>query len=348
MSTSKPTSFTEIPVIDVSQLYSDSIDARKGVAELIRQAAQDVGFFYIKGHPISKARIEGLVNATKAFFAQDVAVKMQSYIGHSTNHSGYVPEGEEVFGSDGAATHIDHKESYDIGYELSDLTLARPMLGQNQWPPLPGFKSAVLAYYEEAFALGCRLFGAFALALDLPENYFDENLTAPPSQLRMVHYPYDAQATDREGIGAHTDYECFTLLLPTCDGLEVMNGEGKWIDAPFRPDCLVVNIGDMLELMSGGRFIATAHRVRKVKQERYSFPLFCSLDYDTTVAALTPEAEHAQSLSLRCGDHLYAQTIQTFTYLKKQLRQGLISMPEHSQQTGTFGQINATSAKGRV
>jgi hypothetical protein len=91
---------------------------------------------------------------------------------------------------------------------------------------------------------------------------------------------------DKPGIGVHTDYELFTLLRSTAPGLEVMNESGVWIDAPPRPDAYVVNIGDMLELWTGGEFVATSHRVRKVSQERYSFPLFFTVDYHTRIAPM--------------------------------------------------------------
>nr|QQZ51919.1 isopenicillin N synthase family oxygenase [Phenylobacterium glaciei] len=71
---------------------------------------------------------------------------------------------------------------------------------------------------------------------------------------------------------APTDYEFFTLLHGTAPGLEVMNGEGRWIDCPPIPGAFVVNIGDMLEAWTNGEFVATSHRVRKVGEARYSLP----------------------------------------------------------------------------
>jgi hypothetical protein len=107
---------------------------------------------------------------------------------------------------------------------------------------------------------------AFAIALGEDPDVFTRHATKTPSQLRLVHYPYNADAEDHRGIGAHTDYECFTLLKPTAPGLEVLNRAGDWIDVPPVP----------------GTFVATSHPVRKVKEERYSFPLFFNVDYHTT------------------------------------------------------------------
>lgn len=335
---SESRTFSSIPVIDISGLFSETLSDRQLVARKIATAAQDVGFFYIKGHQIANVKIDHLIKQAKQFFAQPLSYKQRWYIGQSENHSGYVPEGEEQF--DGGK--IDHKEAYDVNYDLKDLSLKRPMLGPTQWPDLPEFKTHVKNYYDSAIGLAEQLFKGFALALDLPEDIFAKNLNHPPNQLRLIHYPFDSSAQDREGIGAHTDYECFTLLLPTADGLEVLNDQGEWIDAPVIADTLVVNIGDMLELISNGRFIATSHRVRKVKQERYSFPMFCSLDYDTLVEPLLPPADgvsEAQYQPLKCGEHLYAQTMQTFKYLKQKMDAGTLSLPDAARTTSSFGQL---------
>jgi len=215
------------------------------------------------------------------------------------------------------------------------------MLGPNQWSELSGFKEVVKSYYDDAIALSHVLFRGFALALGLSEDTFDSIVTNPPSQLRLIHYPYNSKLVDnRPGIGAHTDYECFTILLPTAPGLEVLNGAGKWIDVPMIDGAFVINIGDMLEILSNGHFVATSHRVRKVAEERYSFPLFCACDYDTIISPLSQlnTTDRSNSYSdLACGDHLYAQTIQSFSYLKKKLEAGEIQLPEDSSKLSSFG-----------
>jgi len=324
--------FSEIPLINIRGLYSQHPDDRLAVAREIAHASAHVGFFYITGHAIPESLTRNLISTAKTFFGQSEAVKMQSYIGLSQNHSGYVPEGEEVFYGGGK----DRKEAYDINYDLRDLSLQRPMLGPNLWPDMADFQPSVSAYYQAGIELAKVLFRGFALALGLDEEFFDDRLRRPPNQLRLIHYPYDPDAEDREGIGAHTDYECFTLLLPTADGLEVLNGRGEWINAPVIPGSLVVNIGDMMEVLSNGRFVATTHRVRKVNEERYSFPLFCTCDYDTVIEPVVTSSGKRQYTPVQCGDHLYAQTIDTFTYLQKRLAAGQIERPE-SEVPERFG-----------
>jgi isopenicillin N synthase-like dioxygenase len=339
---SETSSFETIPVVDISVLGGTDADAHAEAIRQLRQAAENVGFLYVSGHGLADGLLAELQRATRDFFALPTETKMRVYMGHSRNHRGYVPEGEEVF----AGGTPDAKEAFDLSIDLPatdpDYVAGNPLLGPNQWPDdLPGFREAITAYYDAAFALGRRLLRGFSEALGLPADHLDRFVTKPPSQLRLIHYPYNERANDRPGIGAHTDYEIFTLLLPTAPGLEVMNGAGEWIDAPPVPGTLVVNIGDMLEVWSNGLFTATSHRVRRVSEERYSFPLFFACDYWTKVEPLpqfvSPERPPAYP-AIVAGEHLYAQTAQTFQYLKRRIAEGSAHLPQQSLGLSSFGQ----------
>ena len=307
--------FDRIPLVDVSGLADPNLERRRAAALEIGRAAREVGFLYVVGHGISETLSAGLQAAASRFFEQPMERKMAAYIGGSSNHSGYVPEGEEVF----EAGKVDRKEAYDINLDAPEAAGEAPMLGATLWPELDGFRPAVAAYYDAVAGFARRMFRGFALALDLPEDHFDPHLKRPPSQLRLIHYPFDPRASDAVGIGAHTDYEFFTVLKGTAPGLEVKNDAGEWIDAPPVPGAYVVNIGDMLEVWTNGVFRATAHRVRKVAEERYAFPFFATCDYDTLVGPaaqfVTPERP-ARFGRLVSGEHLWAQTVKTFRYLE--------------------------------
>lgn len=317
-----PGEFTEVPIVDIGPLLGGDEAAHRRVADDLGRASREVGFVYVTGCMPPEGVFEDLLAVTRAFFALPTDVKLRTYIGDSTNHRGYVPEGEEVF----AGGTPDRKEAFDI---VPDVPLPagmrpHPFSGPNRWPEVPGFEQAVTGYYDQVWSVARALFRGFALALGEPADAFDRYLTAPPSQLRLLHYPADPTAEDRPGIGAHTDYECFTLLRSTTPGLEVLNGAGVWVDAPPVEGAFVVNIGDMLETWTNGEFVATTHRVRKVTQERYSFPLFCSLDYWTVVEPLAQfvGAQGPIRPPVVAGEHLWAQTVKTFGYLRDRVADG--------------------------
>ena len=339
----KGRAFDHIPLVDIAPLLSDDLEARKAVAREMEKAASEVGFLYVTGHGIAPELIENLQAKAAAFFALPEDVKKRYYIGNSRAHRGYVPMGEENFYS-GDVPSVDKKEAFDLSVELPeddpDHVIGYRMLGPNQWPAdMPEMRRDVYAYYEAAMELGRTLFRGFALGLDLPEDYFEQWLTKPPSQLRMVHYPADPSRADAEwGISAHTDFECFTILHVTAPGLEVMNAAGEWIDAPPVEGAFVINIGDMLEALTNGRFIATPHRVRNVPDERFSFPLFCALDYDTVVAPLPQFIDGEKHYpTYGAGDHLVTQTMRYFQYLRKKVEAGELEMPESEEQAEAFG-----------
>lgn len=341
-----PSDFTSVPVVDIAPLLGDDPAAHRAVADALGRAASEVGFVYVTGCMPPDGVFERLLDVTRAFFALPTEAKMRTYIGDSTNHRGYVPEGEEVF----AGGTPDKKEAFDFVPEvaLPPGMAPHPFSGANRWPDVPGFEAALSTYYAHVWSVARALFRGFALALGEAPDAFDRYLTAPPSQLRLLHYPADAGAEDRPGIGAHTDYECFTLLRSTTPGLEVLNGAGQWVDAPPVEGAFVVNIGDMLETWTNGRFVATTHRVRKVTSERYSFPLFCSLDYWTVVEPL-PQFVAAGDVvrpPVVAGEHIWAQTIQTFTYLRDQVAAGDLALPGGSHALGTFGRVEAEVAAG--
>jgi isopenicillin N synthase-like dioxygenase len=339
--------FSALPVINVRGLFSAEPTERLAVAQAIGAAARDIGFFYISGHGIAAEKIAALRAAAADFYAQDLDWKMRHYIGLGRGHKGFVPEGEEIYGGG----KPDHKEAYDIGFEAADdhpqVLAGLPLIGGNKWPALPGFKEAAQAYYADVFALGMALLRAFALALGQDEHAFDALVTCPPSKLRLIHYPLDPSADDALGIGAHTDYECFTLLLADQPGLEVLNSHGQWIDAPpltiDGEEAYVINVGDMLEVMTAGAFVATSHRVRKVKQERYSFPLFFACDYATRIRPL-PQFAAAEAAvqyeELSIGDHMWSMALQTYRYLGEKVRRGELQLPAGARLPSSFGNFH--------
>lgn len=337
----EPANFQSIPAINIEALNSKNVQQQQAVAGKLGEAARNVGFFYVTGHGITEELQSRLFTQARRFFSLPRQDKMRYYIGLSDNHRGYVPPGEES----PDPSKPDSKEAFDVSFELPadhpDVIAGTPMLGPNVWPNVAGFADDVYAYYQAVFEVGCQLMRGFELALGLQTDRLLQYVNNPPSQLRLIHYDYNPNAVDVQGVGAHTDYECFTLLRPTAPGLEVMNGAGEWIDVPYRDDALVVNIGDMLQIWTNGAFVATSHRVRKVPEERYSFPLFFACDYHTRVAPLpelVDERETPNYDALSAGEHLYAQTIQTFDYLRRRCDCGEITMPDGARATGTLGQ----------
>ncbi|WP_041524175.1 isopenicillin N synthase family dioxygenase [Gilvimarinus agarilyticus] len=319
--------FTEIPVLDVSPLVAGAEHSQyETTVKAMADAAHQVGFMQLVGHGLEELQ-DQLLQVSQDFFALPDDVKREIYIGNSNNHRGYVPFGEEIM----ASGMPDTKEAFDLSLDLSAehpaVLAGVPLLGPNQWPDVQGFKAAVNAYYNAAASLGREIFVAFSIGLGLEPDVFLRHVKYPPSQLRLLHYPYNGNAQDRPGIGEHTDYECFTLLKPTAPGLEVFSAEGTWIPVPYRDDALVLNIGDLLELWTNGYYVATSHRVKQVKEERYSFPMFFTVDYETVISPLENFRNGEKVKTVNSGEHLLAQVMQSFRYQMRRMEAGEAELP---------------------
>jgi isopenicillin N synthase-like dioxygenase len=144
--------------------------------------------------------------------------------------------------------------------------------------------------------LARHLFRLFALSLALPEDYFEPMTTHPGAIARLIKYKANTNPTPLSetteggelGLGAHTDYECFTLLLQDSNpGLEILSPDGHWISAVPVEGGIVVNVADFLMRWTNGVYKSTIHRViNRTDKVRYSIPIFFSINYDEKVETL--------------------------------------------------------------
>ncbi|KAI0292201.1 Clavaminate synthase-like protein [Multifurca ochricompacta] len=285
------TAFSEIPIIDLKEITDPDPVVQQALAKQIRDACIDVGFFYVTNHNISEAIIESALESMKTYFASPLEVKMELDNKKTPNFKGY----NAILSSNNDPTGAgDMHEGFEFGWEaLGDspgtLDARRmkdgSMAGANVWPDVPGFRVSLLRYYHAAVALGKNLFPLFARALDLAPDFFDDKTQNSAALVRVLHYPPQTGPIDERviGIGAHTDFECFTILWqqPDIQALQVCNTSGEWIDAPSIPGTLVINLGDQFARWTNDVFKSTVHRAaNRSGARRYSIPLFFGTDYD--------------------------------------------------------------------
>jgi isopenicillin N synthase-like dioxygenase len=348
--------FTKVPTIDIAALFGLDPDARREVAEDIGKACEEVGFFYIRNHGIPESLIAKVYERSAQFHHSPAECRARVHVQNSRGNRGWLPSTLDYLDPDPELyrlTTADPADDYllkprlhsafDLSLEIAeddpDYLAGGIMLVPNQWPDwLPGFREDVVAYYKAVMSLGNQLFRAFAIALDLPENFFVDKAKKPTSQLRLLHYPPNDMPMDRKhlGIASHSDFECFTILNQRSAGLQVMNSADEWVEAPPLEGTFIVNIGDLLEGWTNGRFKATQHRVVNTGRERYSLPLFFAVDYDTVVEPLpqfvTPERPAAYT-RIVAGEHLAGFVIQDTKHLRKKVLRGelKVDFPIHEE-----------------
>ncbi|PYH91151.1 2OG-Fe(II) oxygenase superfamily protein [Aspergillus ellipticus CBS 707.79] len=305
----------EIPVVDLSPIHGDAA-ARAALAAQVRAAAENTGFFYIRNHGIPQGLIDGALSQAKAFFDQPEEAKQKVSNFKRKHMDGYHAVGTTQVNK---TETKDRKETFSLRYNgRNDPTQpdASPAWDDSpMWAGtahLPSFRDTTVAFWQARLALARKMVQIFALALGLPETYFDEVVTHPGADGLYVHYPGtpEAELQGKDdvdvGIGSHTDIQCFTLLWQDMSGgLQVLSGADEWLDARPIPGTLVVNIGDYLQRLSNNRFRSTVHRVyNRQRTSRYSMPFFLGFNPESVcqvVPSCVDEGHPALYEPISCG-----------------------------------------------
>ena len=267
-----------VPVLDLTGFDPGSEDDARALAQL-DAACRDWGFFQITGHGIDPALIAATREQMSAFFAQPREDKL-AIERTASNPWGY-------YDRELTKQKRDWKEIFDFG--PPDPT--GPFAGaQPQWPhQLPDFEPTMRRFYRACEAVALRLVSAIALNLGVaPSELSSAFGSAHTSFLRLNFYPVCDAPGENLGIHHHTDAGAVTVLLQDDQaGLEVLR-DGAWYPLEHKPDALVINIGDVVQVWSNDRYAAPVHRVRTNGQrERLSAPFFLNPAYSASYAPLT-------------------------------------------------------------
>ena len=268
-----------LPVIDLA-----SGDDRQ-LAAAFGRACEEIGFAFVVNHGVPdavKARARAATRAFHALPAEDKARVARQ----PGRYRGYIAP--LAFSHDRASGRQILYETFIAGAEIAEadplVAATGGLLAPNRWPAAPaGFRAAVLDYCAAMERLGGRLLTLTALALGTDVAAFLAHFRQPLSNISLLHYP-PSPAGQRPGDARpHRDTNALTILLPgEVGGLEVQRTDGGWFAVPPLDAGFVVNIGNMLEHWSGGRFRSTMHRVHPPEGvDRYSLAYFLSPGADT-------------------------------------------------------------------
>lgn len=287
------TEFTEIPVIRLGN-RSDA-----DLAQEFLTAYGQTGFGYIEDHGVDPALREAVFDASRRFHALPLEDKLKIRVNRS--HRGYIPinTSTDVNSTLAEVTKPNQSASFMM---MREDAVADPdiyLSGPNQWPELAGFREALEAYVTAMSDLGRRLMRIALHATGATDHTVMAAFDTPTIWLRLLHYPPTPATSpdDLYGSAPHTDFGCLTLLAQDdVGGLQVRTPAGNWVDAPYRPGALVVNVGDMLHRMSNGRLLSTPHRViNRSGRERYSVPFFFDPHVNTVIEPLPGTGDPAHT-----------------------------------------------------
>jgi isopenicillin N synthase-like dioxygenase len=293
-----------VPVVDLGPYFAGTPEAKRRVAVELGRACRDVGFYVIVGHGVDPKLIEQVEAVSRQFFDLPTAEKMKVHVGDTPGAVGYAAVGDTALAyTRGQVAPPDLNESFQIAkVDVTDdsyfqSAAARGLVPHNRWPKQPAaLRTLYTKYYLRMGALAADLMRLSALALDLPESYFDDKVNRHISRLNVRLYPEQkiAPLPGQLRAAAHTDYGTVTILKPgdSVGGLQFADPSDNWHDVPVIPGSFVVNQGDLMARWTNNRWRSALHRVANPPKEanggsrRLSIIFFHHPNYDTTVACL--------------------------------------------------------------
>lgn len=298
-----------IATVDLSRWRAGGA-AADAVAADVDEGLQRAGFVLVSGHGVAASLARDVRAAAREFFALPDEVKSRYSVpvgGH-----GWIGPGAEANGyAEGTETPPDLKESFSLGAETAtgDAEVDRIWFAPNVWPSeVPALQPLVAEYTAQMRQVADDLLALFAHALKLPVNPFAELASSPTWTMNINHYPPVSVVGEPEPgqfrIGPHTDFGTVTILdrEPGAGGLQVYSEEAGWQDAPYDPEALTVNIGDLLEYWSGRRWPSGRHRVLPPQpgapeEDLVSLIYFYEANHDALVTPLDPPVGRVSGLA---------------------------------------------------
>jgi isopenicillin N synthase-like dioxygenase len=289
-------SFHEIPVVSLAETVGDDGAA---FADRLRSICHEVGFFRLVDHGVDAAFLDDYFAALRAFFALPEQTKAQIDKVNSPWFRGWERVGAEL-----TDNRVDHREQIDVWTELDPQAPGvQPdylrLEGPNQWPDdtlVPGFRRLVERFQTEMGVIADQLMAAMSVGLGLPADHLRRLFgQRRMSLVKLIHYP--PTPTGGAGVNAHHDTGFLTLLWQHgVPGLQVQNQDGDWIDVPADGDAIVVNLGEMLQSMTGNYFVATTHRV-VASSERFSSAYFHGPELSTRLEPLPLDHRYREAVA---------------------------------------------------
>jgi isopenicillin N synthase-like dioxygenase len=264
-------SLPQVPVIDLNKLLTEEDGTE---LEKLDHACKEWGFFQLINHGVNSSLVENFKKLVQDFFnlpAEEKKVFSQK------------PGDMEGFGQMFVVSD-DHKlEWADLFYLI---TLPSYIRNPQLFPNIPQpFRENIEKYSSELKKLSVTIFELMAKALNIQPNELLEFVEDGTQAMRMNYYPPCPYPEQVIGLNPHSDAGCLTILLQVneMEGLQIRK-DGMWIPIKPLPNAFVINIGDILEIMTNGIYRSIEHRATINKEkERISIATFHSPKMNTII-----------------------------------------------------------------
>ncbi|XP_022719115.1 1-aminocyclopropane-1-carboxylate oxidase homolog 1-like isoform X1 [Durio zibethinus] len=232
----------QVPIIDLRDPA-----AHAEIVEKIRYASEKWGFFQVINHGIPQDVMNKVIAGVHRFHEQPKEVKMKFYSRENEKKVRFI-------------------SNYDLYVSKAANWRDTLYCAMAPNPPPPkeypvACREILIKYSEDVQSLGQMLFGLLSEALGLNPSHLTD-MGCMEGHVFVCHYYPACPEPDRTiGHAIHCDPDFLTILLQDqIGGLQVLH-EDHWIDIPPLEGALIVNIGDLLQLISNKKFRSVEHRV---------------------------------------------------------------------------------------
>ncbi|CAL4956056.1 unnamed protein product [Urochloa decumbens] len=299
---------TEIPVIDLSGLNAGDDERSRTMARL-HEACKDWGFFWVENHGVDAALMDAVKRFVYGHYEEHLEAKF-----YASDLARNLP----AAAGDGSGAPSD-----EVDWESTYFMQHRPKSNAADFPEIPPpAREALEAYISQMVSLAELLAECVSLNLGLPGGHVADTFAPPFVGTKFAMYPACPRPELVWGLRAHTDAGGIILLLQddAVGGLEFLRtagggaaggGAGEWVPVgPTVGGRLFVNIGDQIEVLSGGAYRSVVHRVAAGGEgRRLSVATFYNPGADAVVAPATARGEEDDAAAAypgpyRFGDYL--------------------------------------------
>lgn len=265
------TVFPAIPTVDMKKLVS--LETKDSQAEKLQTICMEWGLFQLVNHGVSSSVLEKLNHEIEQFFKLPLEEKMKFKVR---------PGDVEGYGT--VVRSDDQKLDWGdrVYMIINPIHRRKPYL----FPELPSsFRETMEAYLKELQKVAMTLLEHLGKALSIEMREMKEMFDDGMQSARITYYPPCPQPEKVIGITPHSDATGITILhqVNGVEGLQIKK-DGVWIPVNFVQDAFVVNVGDVLEILSNGLYNSIEHRVTvNTTKERISIALFFNPKFEAEI-----------------------------------------------------------------
>ena len=283
-----------IPTIDLGVLRSGADAAQRAAASLI-EGLSTFGLVYVSGHGMQAADLEDFYTEFIDFTEAPDAEK-RALGGEDIWHQrGWTPPSTEKAVAGGQP---DFKECYfaaPMPLDAACIDEYPEIFAPNVWPEdRPAFEARYMHLGQSLHAVGSALLEGIERGLDLAKGELIDRIEGGSHVTRALRYlALNAEQIEHKVVWGeeHTDFNLLTILpggrFYDPQGAQCASPDpsaGLYLRSRPTPEkpagervrgtppkgCIVVQVGQQLEILTGGRLLATPHVITAPKFEGYT------------------------------------------------------------------------------